>query len=260
MLFEILLATIKTLIYSLTSQASDVEMHVDGTLFSVHISPYFLRLVFPATVVEDETSSAVYDPATGYLTVTLTKETPGQEFKDLDMLAKLLAPPKRVEPASQPTIEVLDSQDSDQISGDDLAEATERLSLDQREVLEGKDIFETLSHFDLSRPSLAAENDWHLPQQIPDISDSPSINVSTERRYGFLDAYTGYFSHVGLTENEVNELGSDVERLSPEERRSKRLKHEDEKWDEDYYMSVILTFFRPAITVTRISSQRGLPR
>lgn len=155
MLFEILLATIETLIYSLTSQASDVEMHVDGTLFSVHISPYFLRLVFPATVVEDETSTAVYDPATGYLTVTLTKETPGQEFKDLDMLAKLLAPPKRVEPASQPTIEVLDSQDSDQISRDDLAEATERLSLDQREVLEGKDIFETFFHISISQAFLS---------------------------------------------------------------------------------------------------------
>lgn len=44
--------------------------------------------------------------------------------------------------------------------------------------------------------------------------------------------------HVSHTENEVNELGSEAERLTAEERRELRLKHEDEKWDEDYYMSV----------------------
>ena len=46
----------------------------------------------------------------------------------------------------------------------------------------------------------------------------------------------GYFTNAAYTENEVNELGSDAEILTPLERRQKRIKHEDEKWDEEYYM------------------------
>ncbi|KAL5511512.1 hypothetical protein ACEPAH_4729 [Sanghuangporus vaninii] len=208
-------------IYTPAVRASDIEIHVDDTLFSLHVNPYFLRLNFPSPVVEDDASSAVYDPASGYLTVTLTKAMPGSELKDLDVLAKLLAPPKRDEPLSKPTIEVISSQDAElleQSSGDG-ANVLEDLDPHQREVLE------------------AAEKDWHFPQNAPDVVDTPSISITTERRYGFLDAYTGYFRHVLNTENEVNELGPDVEILSPVRRREKRLKHEEEKWDEQYYMA-----------------------
>lgn len=82
---------------------------------------------------------------------------------------------------------------------------------------------------------LAAENDdWQLPQSIPE--PPPIFQTSIERRYGFLNMYTGYFKHVVHTENEVNELGADAEILLESERRARRLKHEDEKWDEEYYM------------------------
>jgi hypothetical protein len=93
-------------------RASEIEIHVDDTLLSLHVAPYFLRLSFPASLVEDDQSSAVYDPASGYLTLTLTKLNRGEDFPDLDLLGKLLAPP----PAAQntprnATIEVLSSQD-----------------------------------------------------------------------------------------------------------------------------------------------------
>jgi protein SHQ1 len=58
----------------------------------VHIHPYFLRLNFPHPILEDDDSSASYDPSSGTLTVRLTKETKGTHFPDLDLLAKLLAP------------------------------------------------------------------------------------------------------------------------------------------------------------------------
>ena len=77
----------------------------------MHINPYFLRLEPPGEVLEDDASSATYDAATGYLTVVLTKATPGEDFKDLDVLAKLLAPPKRVDHG--PIIEVIDGGQND---------------------------------------------------------------------------------------------------------------------------------------------------
>ena len=80
----------------------------------------------------------------------------------------------------------------------------------------------------------AAENDWQLPQDVPE--PLPRLNMSVEKRYGFLDMYSGYFRHVSHMENEVNELGADTEFCPPDERRKRRIKHEDDKFDEEHYM------------------------
>jgi protein SHQ1 len=48
--------------------------------------------------------------------------------------------------------------------------------------------------------------------------------------------HSGYLKHAIHTENEVNELGDVAESCSKAERRSRRLKHEDEKFDEEHYM------------------------
>lgn len=101
-------------LYVPSVRAADVEVHVEETLFSVHINPYFLRLNFPHPILEDDDSSASYDPSSGTLTVRLTKETKGTHFPDLDLLAKLLAPRSAAALADQgrakgPLIEVLDN-------------------------------------------------------------------------------------------------------------------------------------------------------
>jgi protein SHQ1 len=113
-----------------------VEINVDETLLTVHINPYFLRINFPHSVLEDDQSSASYDPGSGYLTVTLTKETKGLEFPDLDLLAKLLAP-RHVEAPKQPAIEVIGSETSPQNELEELVDLTDAMSLEQREILEG---------------------------------------------------------------------------------------------------------------------------
>ena len=87
----------------------------------------------------------------------------------------------------------------------------------------------------------AAENDWQLKQELP-VSDS-SFKTSISQKYGFLDLHTGFFQHVEHTENEVNELGAAAESAGPSERRKARLLHEDEKWDDEYYMYVPLVPF-----------------
>lgn len=69
-----------------------MDIHVDGEQLTLHVKPYFLRLTFSHRLVEDDESSARYDPSSGYLTIVLTKEVPGEHFKDLDLLARLLTP------------------------------------------------------------------------------------------------------------------------------------------------------------------------
>ncbi|KII89034.1 hypothetical protein PLICRDRAFT_40686 [Plicaturopsis crispa FD-325 SS-3] len=203
-------------IYCPAIRASEVEIHVDDTLFTLHINPYFLRLNFSGSLLEDDQSSAKYDAESGYLNVTLTKEVPGQEFKDLDLLAKLLAPRPSENAPKVPIIEVVGGDNTPGVD-DELAESVQRLSLDRREILE------------------AAENDWQLPQEVPEPLDT--LHTSVSKRYGFLDMHSGYFTHVGHSENEVNELGPDAETCPLAERRNKRVKHEDSKWDEEHYMA-----------------------
>jgi protein SHQ1 len=101
---------------------------VDETLVTVHANPYFLRLNFPKAVVEDDDSSAQYDPSSGYLTVTLTKEKAGEVFGDLDLLAKLLAP-RRTTQRTTTAIEVISSSNNTENELDELSSKTGGLSL-----------------------------------------------------------------------------------------------------------------------------------
>ncbi|KAH9001776.1 SHQ1-domain-containing protein [Lactarius akahatsu] len=166
-------------VYCPAVRASEIEIHVSDALLTTSLL-------------------LSYDPASGYLMLTLTKQNPGENFPDLDLLGKLLAPPPQ-NAHRGPAIEVLGSQDS------------------PNEYLE------------------AAANDWSVRQTIPDTL--PTLETSLHKPYGFLNAYTGYFLHVATTENEVNELGADAEILSPLDRRARRLQHEDSKWDPEHYMA-----------------------
>lgn len=223
------------------------------------MNPYFLRLNFSHPLKGEEDSSASYDAGSGYLSVTLSKEIPGQEFNDLDLLAKLLAPRPAEQPAQQPLIEVLSSENADgeDIDADEqLAQQTRRLTLEQQEILCGETPhgYDMSCHRDADNRTPAAENDWQLTQEVPE--PLSQLKTSPEYRYGFLDMHTGYFRHVGHTENEINELGADAETISPGERHKRRLKHEDEKWDEEYYMQVNLTCVIAA-WLTKVSLSRA---
>ncbi|KAF8579487.1 SHQ1-domain-containing protein [Ramaria rubella] len=209
--------SVKISIYVPSVRASDVEIHVDGTLFSLHINPYFLRLNFPKPVQEDDDSSAQYDPSSGFLTVILTKEVHGQEFEDLDLLSKLLAPRLDPRDESHPMIEVIDSKE-DEVHK--LVEDTEKLSLEREH------------HVFLE----AAKNDWRLPQHLSEVN-SPRLATTLQRRYGFLDMHSGYFRHVAHSDNEANELGPDAETLGENERRLKGEACVEKKFDEDYYLA-----------------------
>ncbi|MEO0357190.1 MAG: hypothetical protein AAF386_02630, partial [Pseudomonadota bacterium] len=74
------------------SQASEVELYIEGTEFKFFCQPYFLSLSFDHPVKETMTASAKYDISTGVLTIVLPKATPGQHFDNLEMITKLLTP------------------------------------------------------------------------------------------------------------------------------------------------------------------------
>lgn len=79
----------------------------------------------------------------------------------------------------------------------------------------------------------ASENDWQMPQKLP---DAEPFRITAQMYYGFLDLHSGYFKNVSYTENEINELDGDAETCSRSERRARRLKNEESKWDEEHYL------------------------
>jgi protein SHQ1 len=95
-----------------------------------------LRLTFSHSLLEDDASSADYNPSSGYLAITLTKENKGQEFQDLDLLTRLLAPRKT---KVGPMIEALLDTDENK-----LASQVGSLSIDNDELLEGKGLISNI--------------------------------------------------------------------------------------------------------------------
>ncbi|KAG8933733.1 hypothetical protein FRC03_010282 [Tulasnella sp. 419] len=222
-------------LYVPSVRASEVDIHVDGTEFYVHIHPYFLRLNFPADVSEEEDSFARYDPSTGNLTVRLMKVVKGKNFDGLDLLANLLAPPRIMDGVSVKqkitpryvtrSIEVMEDDAGTQPEGDHQDRTTRTLDFNlQKE-------YEILLE--------AEKNDWRLPQEPLGQSslDSTNMKFKVNVPYGFQSLYSGFFKHTRYAENSVFELGPHGESASSEERRRLRARHEKEKWDEEHYIA-----------------------
>ncbi|KAG0259829.1 Hsp90 cochaperone shq1 [Mortierella polycephala] len=190
--------TVTVIIKAPHIKTQNVDFEVDGPVFKFNLKPYFLRLTFPGNVVDDERAKATYNVGTGELTVVLPKETPGEDFPDLDMLTKLLVRKGDLaeKQIKQPLIEV--------ISSGETLEGTEKIQIDE-------------------------DFDWELPQEIKQ-------EIFSDVRYGFNNRYSGFFTHVQETANDVLDV-YDPEHATLEARRENRIQRENDKFDDEYYMS-----------------------
>ncbi|KAG0736452.1 hypothetical protein G6F57_012295 [Rhizopus arrhizus] len=176
-------------------RAQDVDLYVEGSEFRFYLRPYFLRLHLPGNVIEDDNSQSTYDPSAGQFRIKITKETKGQVFPDLDLLTKLLARKGEEEKKQKkPLIEVVGGSEE---TANEIEEAM--------------------------------EFNWEIPQELPSTS---SLNI--QAYYGFDQQYTGYFTHVQETLNEINDI-QQPEASTAESRREERIRLENERFDEDHY-------------------------
>ncbi|KAJ2704323.1 hypothetical protein H4R19_005250, partial [Coemansia spiralis] len=196
-------------------RAQSVEFDVDDDQFKFFASPYYLRLTFPGRVTEDDGSSASFDAATGDISVTLSKQTPGETFANLDLLSSLLATRQEREAADsasaaalprRPVIEEIGAADG---------------------MVGGVDGI-------LEQARADEDFDWELPQSLEPEAGGQLL-MGTEK-YGFNQQYSGYLAHVHSTANEINEV-ADPESMTAEERRRGRAACEDAKFDPEYYMT-----------------------
>lgn len=98
--------------------AQAIEMVVNENVFIFSLSPYYLRLRFPYTLLDDERAHAEFKD--GKVHIRIPKEIKGQVFPDLDLTAKLLA--RREEQPKKPLIEELDVTNNIETSMEDARE------------------------------------------------------------------------------------------------------------------------------------------
>jgi len=76
-------------------RVGDTEIDIDGFDVSIYCKPYLLKLQLPGRLIDDDRAVASYNPDEhgGTLIINVPKETPGENFPDLDLTTRLLAPP-----------------------------------------------------------------------------------------------------------------------------------------------------------------------
>lgn len=184
-------------------KAGAVHFEVSDNVFVFSLVPYYLRLRFPAQLIEDEKMSSNYDLEKSVVRCRISKLNKGEFFKDLGMLSKLLLTKQQekqfVNSRKGPLIQEVDS--SETVPGENDQGSDE----DDEEI------------------------DFEIEQQLP-----TELEIDSQINYGFNNQYkdrVGLSMHAG---NEINEL-DDPEKICSADRLQAMRTATLDQFDEDYY-------------------------
>lgn len=202
---------------------------MEGTEFKFYCKPYFLRLNFACSCVEDKRAKSVYDGDT--LTVHLPKAVAGEHFPNLSMLTTLLQPARR-QRVPRPLIEVLGSSAAAAAAGsDDEGDGEGEEDEDDEGAGDGA------SGWAEALPSerISAAWQWDMPQHAR--ADAGAELGGLQRsRYGFNLAHVDFFADLGDERAELLE-SAEADSLPPSMRRQARLAAEDARFDAEHYLA-----------------------
>lgn len=267
------------------SASKQIEFSVNDELFIFSLPPYYLRLRFPGPLLSDEDEQVIeddqlksqmsYDASTCVIHLSISKKNRGENFPDLDLVAKLLArtssiantnegnDPKvstesieeqavkqassAIKGISNPLIQELDDENNVIISKSD------------NDIEENNDKKVTASDIDIHFSNMAEEaenHNWEIDQQdpgrIPEDLEMKS-SEAMQGNYGFNHQYSGImgvslevlsstFSEqsnsngIGGSTDDANDVVN-VESSTPESRHQLRWEMEGLCFDPDYYLS-----------------------
>lgn len=205
---------IKIDVSSLRFNAAALEMVVEENVFVFHLSPYYLRLRFPHSLVDDERSNAKYESKDESIDIKLPKEVKSQFFEDLDIPTKLLARHGDILGASNVESSSADSRQKgpliQEIGGEENNDNDHRIeSLEEQ----------------------GEAFDWEIEQKPAESTDG-----LLKTKYGFDNLYDSMVSVSIANGNDINEL-DDPEHTGSNDRVKERLEKEKLKFDAEYYVS-----------------------
>lgn len=88
---------------------NDLEVVVEDETFIFFCKPYYLRLNLPGRILDNDNRKSSFNADTGEFDLTYPKAIPGEHFKDLDLITKLLCPKVEVTEGSR-KIDVVTSE------------------------------------------------------------------------------------------------------------------------------------------------------
>lgn len=238
------------------SAGGTLEFTVEGDLFIFALNPYYLRLRFPGRLLSDEDVRVIEDEALKSTTtyensivhISITKETRGEKFEDLDMVTKLLARTANIVGAEGGEQELSTEEERQKIEEQIKsagAESSKKPLIE--EIDDNNEIKVTASDIDdhFSKLAVEAETfDWEIEQQDPgrveDGATAPGdeLNISDFKgKYGFNRQYSGVIGvSMASGSNDVNDVIS-PEESTPASRHQSRFEFEALAFDPDYYLS-----------------------
>jgi protein SHQ1 len=208
--------------------APGVQIVVENELFVFSLNPYYLRLRFPAPLIDDEErSSAEYQSKEERINVKIPKLNKGQFFEDLDLSAKLLARSGEESVMDSRTLlEEIGLQANDEM----IKEAGKVLEEEKPK----RPLIEEIGKTDLEKTAEEAEAfNWEINQTIQE-------DTSLKIKYGFDSQYDSIVGVSLSNGNDINEL-DDPEHTSPNDRIKERLLKENFKFDPEYYAADYMT-------------------
>jgi protein SHQ1 len=187
-------------------KATEVVIDLQDFEFQFYAKPYFLRLKLPGNCIEDGREKSSYDISSGLVKLALPKLVPGENFKDLDLLTKLMETKKpQPQKSKDLVIEVMNE------GGDEIVESGQESPKD--------------------------ELDWQFHQQIPDelVISFLTQNIESASKYGFNNSYQAYGASITELAQDLIDV-KDIDTSTIESRRNDRMLAEEMQFDSDYYM------------------------
>jgi protein SHQ1 len=208
--------------------APGVQIVVENELFVFSLSPYYLRLRFPAPLIDDEErSSAEYQSKDERINVKIPKLNKGQFFEGLDLSAKLLA--RSGEEGVMDSRTLL--KEIGLLANDDMIKETDKMLEEEKPK---RPLIEEIGKTDLEKTAEEAETfNWEINQTIQE-------DTSLKIKYGFDNQYDSIVGVSLSNGNDINEL-DDPEHTSPNDRIKERLLKENFKFDPEYYAADYMT-------------------
>ncbi|EFA75398.1 hypothetical protein PPL_11477 [Heterostelium album PN500] len=196
-------------------KANEADFYLMDTVFKFYCKPYFLRLTFSHSIVENGKEKASYNLDTQEFTFLLPKAVSGQYFSDLDMITKLLDKKKtvgnKIEVLNEGTTIEPDNIDQDQEMDSDDEDEDDELNYVQDD----------------------GGEEWEFEQKL---SETPSLDeIRNKPHYGFNNKYVGFFVDLQSEITEIIDIPN-IDEITKEERTTVRTELENLKFDPDRYM------------------------
>ncbi|OWB70610.1 hypothetical protein B5S31_g289 [[Candida] boidinii] len=216
--------------------APALEMVIEDNLFIFALPPYYLRLRFPHSLIDDEERSrAEFKSSESIIAIRVPKLNKGEDFPDLDLSAKLLAR------ANDNQLEIGDSRvlgsliidkkdmGSSAVTQSDKRPLIQEMDIPQFNEKQVEPATEQMDTIETEGSTFNWEIEQKLPEEVPNFTE-----LSNVAKYGFDNQYSNMMDVSLANGNDINEL-SKPDVMNPDDRIIERVIKENLKFDPEFY-------------------------